>query len=204
MLSNTAKKLIVNLKSSLNLNENKALFHLGSIRKQNETRTPTADAAAADQQQTSPLPTNEEYKQLQEKLSKQEASLVEFKDRYMRALAEAENTRIRMNKQVADAKIYGIQGFCKDLLEVADILNLAIANTDPNKNSEQNNNNNNSMEQLQSMFNGLVMTEKCLIKIFAKHGLTQIIPSDSEKFNPNFHEAIFRIPMPDKTSGNFK
>ncbi len=40
MLSNTAKKLIVNLKSGLNLNENKALFHLGSIIKQNETSNP--------------------------------------------------------------------------------------------------------------------------------------------------------------------
>ena len=38
-----------------------------------------------------------------------------------------------MKKQVDDAKIFGIQGFCKDLLEVADTMHLAVINTDVNK-----------------------------------------------------------------------
>ena len=44
----------------------------------------------------------------------------------MRALAESENVRRRMTKQVDDAKVFGIQGFCKDLLEVSDILSRAV------------------------------------------------------------------------------
>lgn len=43
-------------------------------------------------------------------------------DKYKRALADSENLRVRLTKQIADAKIFGIQGFCKDLLEVADTL----------------------------------------------------------------------------------
>lgn len=45
-----------------------------------------------------------------------------FQDKYKRALAESENIRRRLTKQIEDAKQFGIQGFCKDLLEVADIL----------------------------------------------------------------------------------
>ena len=48
-----------------------------------------------------------------------------MQDKYMRSLAETENVRQRMKKQVDDGKLYGIQGFCKDLLEVADVLGTA-------------------------------------------------------------------------------
>jgi molecular chaperone GrpE (heat shock protein) len=51
-----------------------------------------------------------QIKTLEEKLAKSEASSADFKDRYMRALAETENVRVRMNKLVEDAKVFGIQG----------------------------------------------------------------------------------------------
>ena len=50
-------------------------------------------------------------------------------DKYKRALAEMENVRQRLQRQVDDAKIFGIQAFCKDLLEVADTLQRAVENT---------------------------------------------------------------------------
>lgn len=199
MIANTFKNfLLANVKSKV-ISQPSVLFHLARVNL-NETTNKTQEESQ-QQQQSSPQsgPSEAELKQLQEKLTKCENDLIDFKDRYMRALAETENTRIRMGKQVDDAKIYGIQGFCKSLLEVADILNLAIVNTDPKK--TQTNTPEQASEQLQSMFNGLVMTEKCLLKIFEKHGLTQIIPSEGEKFNPNLHEAIFRVPLPGKTSG---
>lgn len=190
MLSNAFRTLTVNVKSKV-FNQHQALFHLASINR-NESNSTTPSQPAEEQS----APTAADLKLLQDKLSKCENDLLDFKDRYMRALAEAENTRIRMGKQVDDAKIYGIQGFCKDLLEVADILNLAIVNTDPKRNETEAAN-----EQLLSMFNGLVMTEKCLLKIFSKHGLAQIVPNEGDKFNPNFHEAIFRVPLAGKTPG---
>lgn len=137
--------------------------------------------------------------QLKEKLVKCETDLADMKDRYLRAMAETENTRTRMRKEVDNVKIYGIQGYCKDLLEVADVLNLAIANTDPSKDNSTDPNDLKS--KLKSMHSGLVMTEACLLKIFEKHGLVRILPKEGEKFDPNLHEAIFRIPIPEKESG---
>lgn len=46
----------------------------------------------------------------------------ELLDKYKRSLADSENLRTRLTKQIADAKVFGIQSFCKDLLEVADTL----------------------------------------------------------------------------------
>lgn len=133
-------------------------------------------------------------------MTKCEADLADMKDRYLRAMAETENTRTRMRKEVDNVKIYGIQGFCKDLLEVADVLNLAIANTDPSKDSSADPTD--LKAKLKSMHNGLVMTETCLLKIFEKHGLVRILPKEGDKFDPNLHEAIFRVPIPDKESGS--
>ena len=119
----------------------------------------------------------------------------------MRALAETENVRVRMNKLVEDAKSFGIQGFCKDLLEVADILHLAVVNTDPTKLSQENETKAELNEKLNAMYNGLVMTEKCLLKVFEKNHLVQIQPAAGEKFDPNLHDAIFRAPIPNQPSG---
>jgi len=61
-----------------------------------------------------------------EKLTKELAAAkeqnAELLDKYKRSLADSENMRNRLNKQISDAKIFGIQSFCKDLLEVADTL----------------------------------------------------------------------------------
>ena len=70
--------------------------------------------------------------------------------------AETENVRNRMQKQISDAKVFGIQGFCKDLLEVADILEKAVAAT-PKDNMSTN-------QELKDLFDGLTMTESQLHK----------------------------------------
>lgn len=115
-----------------------------------------------------------------------------LQDKYKRALAETENVRRRMQKQVNEAKLFGVQGFCKDLLEVADILGAAVqsvpndlltsASCDPH---------------LKGMHEGLVMTQTQLIKTFDKHGLVAISPSVGDKFDPNQHEAMFVMPAPE-------
>lgn len=114
-----------------------------------------------------------------------------FQEKYIRALAETENVRQRMNKQVDDAKLYGIQGFCKDLLEVADILGTATTSVPQEQLTDAN-------PHLKNLFDGLKMTETQLQKVFGKHGLFKIAPSEGEKFDPNFHEALFQVPTSDK------
>ena len=110
-----------------------------------------------------------------------------LQDKYKRSLAETENVRTRMMKQVSDAKMFGIQGFCKDLLEVADILNKA---TDSVTKEELAAN-----QALNDLYQGLTMTEQQLQKVFTRNGLTQIAPETGEKFNPNIHEALFQAPL---------
>jgi len=114
----------------------------------------------------------------------------ELKDKYKRSLAETENVRNRMQKQISDAKVFGIQGFCKDLLEVADILEKAVEATPKDKMSEN--------QELKDLFDGLTMTETQLLKVFGKHGLVRVDPAEGDKFDPNLHEALFQLPAADK------
>jgi len=114
----------------------------------------------------------------------------ELRDKYQRSLAETENVRNRMQKQIADAKIFGIQGFCKDLLEVADILEKAVEATPKDTMG--------SNQELKDLFDGLTMTGSQLLKVFGKHGLVAVEPAVGEKFDPNLHEALFQLPSPDK------
>lgn len=109
----------------------------------------------------------------------------ELLDKYKRALADGENLRQRLTKQIDDAKAFGIQSFCKDLLEVADVLGHA---TEAVPQSEINDKN----PHLKSLFEGLKMTKCTLEQIFKRHHLEQVNPIN-EKFNPNYHEALFQI-----------
>ncbi|CAH0559406.1 unnamed protein product [Brassicogethes aeneus] len=116
-----------------------------------------------------------------------------FQDKYKRALADGENLRNRLTKQISEAKIYGIQSFCKDLLDVADVLNKATE-TVPKEEISDNN------PHLKGLYEGLVMTEAQLKSVFKRHGLEPVNPMN-EKFNPNFHEALFQQDVEGKETG---
>ena len=81
-----------------------------------------------------------------------------------------------------------ISGFCKDLLEVADVLQKAVEAAkleDKNLGS--------------SLSGGIELTQTQMHQVFSRHGLTHITPAVGEtKFDPNIHEALFQIPVPDK------
>lgn len=107
-----------------------------------------------------------------------------LEDKYKRALADGENLRTRLTKQIEDAKLFGIQNFCKDMLEVADILDKACESVPQNELVETN-------PHLKSLYNGLIMTSNQLQKVFKRHGLEQVNPLN-EQFDPNLHEALFQ------------
>lgn len=98
-------------------------------------------------------------------------------------MADGENLRIRLTKQIQDAKVYGIQSFCKDLLEVADTLGHAT-NAVPKEEIEKN-------AHLKNLYDGLILTKNSLSQVFKRHGLEPVNPI-KEKFNPNYHEALFQ------------
>ncbi|CAH1257876.1 GRPEL1 [Branchiostoma lanceolatum] len=157
------------------------------------TETSKTEDAEADKSET---PAEGEMSQADKKLTEEKAKLdkelKEYKDKYVRALAETENVRQRMKQQLADAKLYGIQSFCKDLLEVADVLQKA---TETVPAEEMKNN-----PTLKTLFEGLKMTETQMQKVFSRNGLEMLNPV-GEKFDPNFHEALFMAPMEGKEPG---
>ncbi|GMT19625.1 hypothetical protein PFISCL1PPCAC_10922, partial [Pristionchus fissidentatus] len=110
----------------------------------------------------------------------------DWKDRYTRSLAETENVRRRGAKQVEDTKVFAIQGFCKDLLEVADILDLAVDSVKEEQLKA-------ASPEMKSLFDGVKMTKTVMLKTFAKHGLRPSNPL-GEQFDPNLHEAVFQVP----------
>jgi len=168
--------------------------------KANETSPPPPSSSnqTVENQSQTEQKSDIDVKQLLEQNAKLSEDVNEFKDRYKRALAETENTRIRFNKLVNDAKIFGIQNFCKDLLEVADILNLALTNTPQQPSTDIKI----LTKDFINLHQGLKMTEERMEKIFSKNGLLQIKPNEGDKFDPNFHDALFQTKIPDKTSGS--
>ena len=95
-------------------------------------------------------------------------------------------------KQSEDARLFGIQGFSKDLLEVADILEKATTSVPQDEITKN--------VHLKSLFEGLEMTGVQLQKVFTKNGLERLEPVD-EKFDPFSHEALFQQPFPGKENG---
>ncbi|XP_068455736.1 grpE protein homolog 1, mitochondrial [Clinocottus analis] len=129
---------------------------------------------------------------MEEKLQLED-QLKDMTEKYKRALADTENLRTRSQKMIEDAKLYGIQGFCKDLLEVADILEKATDCVPKEEVTTQN-------PHLKNLYDGLVMTEVQIQKVFTKHGLVKLNP-DGQKFDPYEHEALFHAPVEGKDPG---
>jgi molecular chaperone GrpE len=123
----------------------------------------------------------------------QARELTESKDRLLRTLAEMENLRRRTTREVADARAYGIAGFARDVLDIADNLQRALdavpadarANADPG---------------LKALIEGVELTEKSLLKALEKNGVKKFDPA-GQKFDPNLHQAMYEVPDESVPSG---
>jgi len=122
-----------------------------------------------------------------------EAEIAGLKDKFLRAFAEAENIRRRAEKEVADARTYGIASFARDVLNVADDLARALGSVDDAAKAT-------AEGGLKALLDGLELTERGLIKALEKHGIRKIEPK-GEKFDPNIHQAMFEVPDPSVPSG---
>lgn len=114
-----------------------------------------------------------------ERFAMLEAEKTELKDRALRALAEVENIRRRAEKDVADAKAYGITGFARDMLNAADNLRRALENA-PSE----------LQGALADFREGVALTERDLLKTLERHGVRRI-EAEGQKFDPNLHQAMF-------------
>ena len=115
----------------------------------------------------------------------------EYRDRFMRALADAENARKRADKDRRDAEQYGGSRLARDLLPVYDALSRALESAGDDQRAAA-----------AALIEGVELTLRELKNVFAKHGITVITPELGEKFDPQRHEAMFEAPVPGTIAGN--
>ena len=114
----------------------------------------------------------------------------ELKDRFMRALADAENARKRGDRARREAEQYGGSKLARDMLPVYDNMKRAIdAVTEEQR------------EASSALIEGIELTMRALLGVFEKHGVKMVSPSVGDKFDPQMHEAMFEAPVPGTKAG---
>ncbi|SMM99428.1 Heat shock protein GrpE [uncultured Candidatus Thioglobus sp.] len=108
-------------------------------------------------------------------------------DKVLRAQAEMENLKRRNAKDLENAHKFALDGFVKALLEVKDSLSMGLKTASDES------------ATIESIIEGLSMTDKVFLSTLEKFGVKSIEPT-GEVFNPEFHEAVTMLPMPDKQS----
>jgi len=117
----------------------------------------------------------------------------ELKDRLLRTLADQENLRRRTEREVADARIYGVTSLARDLLSLADNLARAIE-TIPSEVLAK------ADGPFKALIEGVDLSAKDFLSILNRHGIKKLDPK-GEKFDPNLHQAMFEAPDPSVPSG---
>ncbi len=115
----------------------------------------------------------------------------EYKDRFMRALADAENSRKRSEKDRREAEQYGGSKLARDMLPVFDNMKRAIeAVSDEQKQASA------------ALIEGVELTMRELLNVFTKHGIEVIAPEVGDRFDPQLHQAMFEAPVPGTRAGD--
>jgi molecular chaperone GrpE len=144
---------------------------------------PTGDTAMQPEPAVAPKPS-----------TSLDRELAEAKDRLLRTLADMDNMRKRTEREIADARVYGISNFARDILGVADNMHRAMAALDDELRSKAD-------ESLKALLDGVELTERELINVLEKHGVTRIDPL-GQKFDPNRHQAMYEVEDASVPSGS--
>ena len=115
-----------------------------------------------------------------------------LKDQLLRALADTENMRRRSEREADTARKYGHTQFARDLVGAIDNLARALASAPEDKSSLD--------ESVQSLLTGIELSWTEIQSAIEKHGVRQINPV-GEKFDYNFHQAMFEVPTNDQPPG---
>jgi len=130
----------------------------------------------------------------EQEIDKEEDSenAIDLKDQLLRALAETENVRRRAKKEVGDASRYAIANFARDMLSVSDNMSRAIESLKEEGNSVS--------ETVKPLLEGIEMTAREMATALERHGIKEINPM-GEKFDYNFHQAMFETSNTKKADG---
>lgn len=110
----------------------------------------------------------------------------ESRDKMLRTLAEMENLRKRTAREVADARTYGIAGFARDVLDIADNLQRALDAVPADARAA-------AEPGLKALIEGVELTERSMLNALEKNGVKKFDPI-GEKFDPNFQQAMYEVP----------
>ncbi len=140
----------------------------------------------------------DEFEQDMAEISEEEAEIDTLRaerdalqDKFMRALAEAENARKRSDKDRREAQQYGGSRLARDMLPVYDNMKRALDSVS----DEQ-------RESSKALIEGIELTMRELRNVFEKHGVTVITPAVGDRFDPQLHEAMFEAPLPGTKAGD--
>ena len=114
----------------------------------------------------------------------------EMRDRFMRALADAENARKRGDRDRREAEQFGGSKLARDMLPVYDNLKRALDAA-----------NEETRAQAAALIEGLELTLRELVKVLNKHGVSEINPAIGDQFDPQLHQAMFEAPVPGTKAG---
>ncbi|TCO73441.1 nucleotide exchange factor GrpE [Rhodovulum euryhalinum] len=115
----------------------------------------------------------------------------ELRDRFMRALADAENSRKRADRDRREAENYGGAKLARDVLPVYDHLSRALDVVT----EEQ-------REAHKAFLEGVELTLRELLNVFSKHGIERVVPEIGDQFDPQMHQAMFEAPVPGTRAGD--
>ena len=116
----------------------------------------------------------------------------DLRDKYLRLAAEMDNLRRRTERDVKDAKSYSVAGFARDMLAVSDNLRRALEAIPADAREVGD-------TGLKALAEGVEMTERSMLAALERHGVRKLDPM-GEKFDPNFHQAMFEVPNPEIAS----
>jgi molecular chaperone GrpE len=116
------------------------------------------------------------------------AENADLRDRFLRLAAEMDNLRRRTDRDVKDAKSYAVTSFARDMLSVSDNLRRAIETLPDEARAAAD-------ATMTALIEGVEMTERGMLSTLERHGVRKI-EAEGQKFDPNFHQAMFEVPNP--------
>ena len=114
-----------------------------------------------------------------------------MRDKWMRALADAENARKRSEKDRREAQQYGGSKLARDLIPVYDNLRRALDSAQKAESDDQ-----------AALIEGVELTLRELVNVLTKHGVQIVTPQVGDRFDPQMHEAMFEAPLPGTRAGD--
>ena len=151
---------------------------------------PTNESPGASSEPVSGVPPTDE--QFDDLLAAMTAERDQLKDQLLRALADTENMRRRSEREASNVRKYGHTPFARDLVGALDNLGRAVDSAPDDLDSLD--------EPVKSLVTGIQLSWTELQSVIQKHGIAAVSPK-GEKFDYNFHQAMFEVPTDDVPPG---